>query len=396
MQPLLYLVHRIPYPPNKGDKIRSFNILKYLSNYYDIYLGSFIDAPEDLQYKEKLKEFCKETHIETINPKIAKVKSLTGLFSGKALSIPYYASNSMQVWVNKTIKQHNIKKTLAFSSPMAQFLMGHTEIDRIMDFVDIDSDKWQQYTNTHTGVMNLIYKREAKYLFKYEKHIANSFNASLFVSDKEADYFQQLIQYRKSQILGVSNGIDFEFFDPELEYQSPYKPNEKNLVFTGAMDYWANCDAVIWFANEVFPKLYAKDKSYRFIIVGSNPTKEVKDLTRIEGVDVTGRVEDIRPYIKHAHIAVAPLRIARGIQNKVLEALAMNKVVVATSNAMEGIEINPEIEQNIKDNEQEIVDCIINLSQNDDIDSRGENAGKWVRQKYSWETVLEPLMTLLE
>ena len=395
MKPLLYLVHRLPYPPNKGDKIRSYNILKYLSQYHKIYLGTYIDDPEDFQYQSKVNALCEETYIETINPKIAKLKSLIGFIQGRALSIPYYASNTMQLWVDKVIEENNIENALVFSSPMAQFILNHQSMRKIMDFVDIDSDKWQQYTQSHKGLMNFVYAREAKLLFKYEKEIAQKFDASIFVSKKEAGYFQKLIKQQDSKIKGISNGIDFSYFNPELEFRSPYDSASKVLVFTGAMDYWANCDAVIWFATEIFPVLYAKDQSYRFVIVGSNPSPRVIKLSKQAGIDVTGRVEDVRPYIKYAFLSVAPLRIARGIQNKVLEAMAMNKVVVASNNAMEGIDINDEIAQNVTDTVQGQISCILSLVKNN-TEQLGKKSGQWIRQKYHWKTVLEPLKLLIE
>jgi len=398
MQPLLYLVHRIPYPPNKGDKIRSYNILRYLSQFYDIYLGTFIDTAEDEQYQSKVKSFCKEAHFEKINPKINKIKSLTGFFTNQALSIPYYASSSMQKWVDKIIVKHDIKTALAFSSPVAQYIMDK-DLHKIMDFIDIDSDKWRQYSLSHKGIMSAIYAREAKYLYQYEKQISQKFDTSIFVSNKEAQHFKSMLSKDKieplPQIQGVSNGIDVDFFNPDLDYQNPYPKDKKILVFTGAMDYWANVDAVIWFAKEVFTPLYESDSNYQFYIVGSSPSDKVKSLSSIPGVTVTGRVEDIRAYLSHAHLAVAPLRIARGIQNKVLEAMAMNKVVIATNNAMEGIIENKSIIENIKNTPQDQIKRIKQLMTKEEVNEIGKQSGSWIKDNYQWDSVLEPLKKLL-
>lgn len=230
MQPLLYLAHRIPYPPNKGDKIRSYNILRYLSKYYDIYCGTFIDTPADIKYQQKVNSLCKKTHFEIINPKLCKIKSLKGFLTKQALSISYYSSSSMQRWVDHVIAKNDIKIVLAFSSPVAQFVMDKP-LHKIMDMIDIDSFKWQQYSQSYNGMMSLIYAREAKLLFKYEQEIAEKFNATFFVSDKEAEHFKSLInEPDNKKIIGISNGVDFDYFDPKIVFQSPY-PKEKNTGF---------------------------------------------------------------------------------------------------------------------------------------------------------------------
>jgi len=305
----------------------------------------------------------------------------------------------MQKWVDDVIKKHSIKKVLAFSSPVAQFVMDKN-IHKLMDFIDIDSDKWKQYSASHQGIMSWVYAREAKKLFQYEKQIAQEFNTSFFVSDKEAEHFRKLLKQEESnnndEVFGISNGIDFDFFNPNREYKNPYKTTNKKLIFTGAMDYWANVDAVIWFASKVFKPLYKHDNSFEFIIVGGNPTKEVQALEKIKGVYVTGRVKDVRPYIHYAYMAVAPLRITRGIQNKVLEAMAMNKVVVTTKNAMEGIKINKDIGQFVTDDAKKQLKLILKHSQMIKLEDNGKKFGDWIREHYQWENVLMPLKKLID
>ena len=393
---MLFLVHRIPFPPNKGDKIRSYHLLHFLSQQYDVYLGAFIDDPQDEQYRTNVSELCKAVYLETINPLIAKFKSLTGFIQSEALSVPYYSSPGMQRWVNTIIAKHEIKKVLAFSSPMAQFLEYLPDDTlKIMDFVDIDSDKWQQYCQTHKGLMSWIYLREAKYLFEYEKKIARKFDASLFVSEQEAQMFRQMFPEAADKTHGVSNGVDIDYFSPDFCSDSPYNADKNVLVFTGAMDYWANCDAVIWFANEIFPLLYQQDNRFEFYIVGSKPTAPVKALRSIPGVCVTGWVEDVRPYIKHAFLSVAPLRIARGIQNKVLEAMAMGKAVIATQNAIEGIKLPENIKNLVSDSIEEQLGRIRLLTDTKLRQSIETSSRQWISEHYSWQQTLKPLYQLI-
>ncbi len=192
MENLLFLAHRIPYPPNKGDKIRSYHFLKHLAAEYNVYLGTFIDDPNDWQYTKKLDDLCVETHYQGLNPLQAKVKSLQGFLNGEALSLPYYKNKAMQDWVDKTINQHAIKKVLIFSSVMAQFIKASHRVDMLVDFVDVDSDKWRQYAVSKTGLSQWVYQRESNYLLNYEKQIAEKSKMSFFVSEQEAALFKIL------------------------------------------------------------------------------------------------------------------------------------------------------------------------------------------------------------
>ncbi len=346
MDDILYLVHRIPYPPNKGDKIRSFHILKFLSRHYRVHLGTFIDDESDLQHLEMLKQWATRVKAIRISPVLRKCLSLTGFLTREALSNRYYACPEMQRWVDDTLKQHQISRVLLFSSPMAQFVDGAqveriaqagSGIKRVMDFVDVDSQKWFQYAACHRFPMSYVYRREGRLLRQYELAIAQRFDASVFVSENEAELFRGFAGSIASKVLSVPNGVDTQAFDPARAYENPFPDAVKALVFTGAMDYWANIEAVSWFVRQVWPKVSTDNPGARFYIVGSKPTEAVRKLQEVAGVVVTGSVPEIKPYLAHAHACVAPLRIARGIQNKVLEALAMGKTVIATPEAMEGI-----------------------------------------------------------
>jgi sugar transferase (PEP-CTERM/EpsH1 system associated) len=336
-QSLLYLVHRIPYPPNKGDKIRSYHLLKHLASRYEVHLGAFVDDENDWRYEDEVKRLCKSCCLVPMNPKNAKLKSLTGLLKNEALTLPYYRSGKLDDWVRRTMDEKRISRIVVFSSAMAQFVED-ADATRIMDFVDVDSDKWSQYADAKSWPLNWLYRREGRLLLDFEKKIAESFDASFFVSPHEAELFRRLSPAAKNNIHHYSNGVDAEYFSPDRDYAYPYAKGEEVLVFTGAMDYWPNVDAVTWFAQDIFPKILKQRPNTRFFIVGSNPAKQVTQLGKIQGVTVTGRVDDVRPYLAHARLAVAPLRVARGVQNKVLEAMSMARHVIATGQAMEGIE----------------------------------------------------------
>ncbi|ATG91237.1 TIGR03087 family PEP-CTERM/XrtA system glycosyltransferase [Methylomonas koyamae] len=380
---LLYLVHRIPYPPNKGDKIRSYHFLRTLAAEYEIFLGTFIDDPDDRQYVDTLAGLCNQVCCINLEPRLAKVQSLVGLLTNEALSLPYYRSARLQTWVDDTIREQSIDRALIFSSPMAQYVAGYPSLKVVADFVDVDSDKWCQYALSKTWPASWIYRREAEKLLRFERRIAARAKATLFVSEQEADLFKSLAPESAEKITFVNNGVDTERFDPALDYQRPFSSDKKSIVFTGAMDYWANVDAVKWFAELVLPLITAKCPEVRFYIVGSKPAREVLQLAENDpAVVVTGRVDDVRPYVAYADLIVAPLRIARGIQNKVLEALAMNKPVVASSAAMEGIPPEQDLHLAIADTPDDYAEHVLALLENQTGCSEANR--RYVRNCFGW------------
>lgn len=394
---LLYLVHRIPYPPNKGDKIRSYHLLRHLQQHYRVFLGAFIDDPHDWEYVSLLEKECEECCFVELNPGKARIRSMAGLLRGEALTLPYYGDREMRGWVDSIIAGQQIERVIVYSSAMAQYATRHlTSLERrVIDFVDIDSDKWRQYAAKKRWPMNWVYRREADKLLAYEQSLAALFDASLFVSSAEATLFRSLISTNHEKIDFYNNGVDTEFFSPSEAFVNPYNDGDEVLVFTGAMDYWPNIDAVTWFANEVFPEITRLAPRARFYIVGSNPSETVKQLARLDRVEVTGRVEDIRPYLQFSRAAVAPMRIARGIQNKVLEAMAMEKPVIVSDSGFEGIHAEPGKELLLANTPKEILSHIPRLMAGA-YDGLGRKARLRVQKDFSWEANLPIVCQWLE
>lgn len=392
---LLYLTHRVPYPPNKGDKIRSFHLLRHLSQHYRVHLGTFVDDEADWQYVNTAKSFCGESHFARLNPSTARLRSLSGLLTGQPLTLPYYRNAGLQHWVNDLLANHPVKRILVFSSAMAQYVIHADDMQRVIDFVDIDSDKWQQYAESKRWPLSWLYRREGKLLLRYEREVAKEFDTSLFVSREEAALFKQFSPESAKKTGYFSNGVDTDYFSPEREYPNPYPEGEQALVFTGAMDYWPNVDAVRWFAEETFPAVHSALPQTRFYIVGSRPTAVVCELARLPGVTVTGTVADIRPYLAHARLAVAPLRIARGLQNKVLEAMAMAKTVVASPQAAEGIQAAQGNELHVAANAEEFGQKILTLLAEKMCDKMGKAARARILADYDWDSCLAQVDALL-
>lgn len=384
MEELLYLVHRIPYPPDKGDKIRSYHLLKHLAQRYVVHVGAFIDDAADWQHAHALAQLCGgEVKLLSLKPRLATLRSAYGLFSGEPLSLPYYRDKRMQAWVDGLLRGRPVMRALVYSSSMAQYLLKYPDLHRVIDFVDIDSDKWRQYAEKKSGLMRWVYRREARTLFDFEQRVAGEFTASAFVSEAEAALFKRMAPACAARVFGFSNGVDTDYFSPNIPLPSPYGADEQVLVFTGAMDYWANVDAVAWFAREIFPSVHARCPSARFYIVGARPSAAVSALNEVAGVKVTGAVPDTRPYLAHAAAAVAPLRIARGIQNKVLEAMAMGKITVVSPQALEGIHALPGKQLQLADSASSYIAlCVAALTQPDF--ALAQAARDYVVTHYSW------------
>ena len=385
---VLYLVHRLPYPPNKGDKVRSFHLLRHLAAKHRVFLGTFIDDPEDEVHVEKLQEFCTGMHIARLLPKLAKLRSLSGLLSGEALTLPYYRDDGLQAWVNKMIAERKIDAAVVFSSAMAQYLGAFPREKTFVDFCDVDSAKWTQYAPAHRWPFSWIYRREGERLLTFERQVAASAARSFFVTENETELFLSHAPECRGKTLPMCNGVDADFFSPEHDLASPYHAEEIPLVFTGAMDYWPNIDAVKWFAEDILPHLLERWPNLRLHIVGRSPTAMVQELAG-ERVVVTGTVPDVRPYLRHACVVVAPLRIARGIQNKVLEAMAMGLPVVVAKGCGEAVDAVPErdflLAESIEDHVRQIMALLESPGRRA---SMGQAARRQVVLRYSWSAHL--------
>ena len=397
MSELLFLSHRIPYPPDKGDKIRSFHVLRELAKRHTVHVGTFIDDPADWQHVEALRRLCGgETCVRPLEPRRARLRSLRGLLGDEPLSVAYYRDAQLARWVKDVGIRRPLGGVFAFSSSMCQYasivpLAGRAP--RVVDFCDVDSDKWRQYAASHRFPLNVVYRREAALLARLEGRCAGQFDASLVISEAEASLLRALAGRARDRVRVVPNGVDTQFFDPATSYPNPFETSVLPIVFTGAMDYQANVDGVRWFASEVLPGVRQREPRARFVIVGSNPASAVTALAKPQETVVTGRVPDVRPYLAHAAVVVAPLRIARGVQNKVLEAMAMARPVVATENALQGI---PEASQAgicVASDPGRMADAVCSVLAGAAAEPRGREC---VRQHYSWNDHLETVGLLFD
>jgi len=395
MEPLLLLVHRIPFPPNKGDKVRSFHLLEFLASRYRVHLGTFVDSTEDLVHIPRLQQYCASSKVIELRPAFARIRSLAGLLTGEAMTLRYYRDAALAEWVRAVVREEGITKAVVFSSAMAPYALNLTQLRTVVDFVDVDSAKWSQYAQSRPWPLSAIFKREGARLLAFERAVARTTEASVFVTPAEAQLFRTLAPECAARVHHAQNGVDTHYFSPEHQLTSPFQSGDEAIVFTGAMDYWPNIDAVSWFAKEMLPAVVAQRPRARFYVVGVQPTPAVQALAQDSRVVVTGRVPDVRPYIKHARVVVAPLRVARGIQNKVLEAMAMARPVVVSAAAAGALSGVAATDFDVADGAPEFIRKTIALMDGE----RGRSIGKAARERvladYDWTKNLTPFDALL-
>jgi sugar transferase (PEP-CTERM/EpsH1 system associated) len=356
------------------------------------YAGNYIaewatQLPADVEAAQRLREMGYPTHVVPYRDKRAKLASLPLLLTGTPLTLGVYGSRALQAIVDREIAACDM--AYAYSSSMGAFLEKHTAKPRVMHFGELDSDKWRQYGERTRFPMSWVYRREQRTLLAFEQRVARAFTDNVLCTPLEQAVFEREIPGARSTVL--RNGVDLEYFAPR-----PAARETGHIVFTGVMNYFPNSDGCIWFVNEILPLVRRQHPKARFTIVGSQPTPDVTALTKTEGVTVTGFVKDTRDHLARGAVSVAPLRIARGIQNKVLEAMAMGLPVVGTTCATQGVDGTPEREYLVRDDAAGFASAVSALLSNpDDAAVLGLRARAFVEANYDWEVVFRPLDEIL-
>jgi len=391
MQELLFLSHRIPYPPDKGDKIRSFHILQHLSRRFRIHLGCFSDDVSDSAGIRQLREICTEVFCLPLSPIQKAARASRALIKGASISEISYYDPRMKEWVDQRLSRGVINNVFVFCSAMYPYIQQYTRrLHIVLDMVDIDSQKWGDYARLAGWPLRAVFQREQRKLFALERLAAKSCDCALFVSSAEAELFRMLAPESSKTIQHMDNGVDLERFDCARVFPNPFPPGSLPVVFTGMMDYRPNIDAVSWFARDAMPTIRRAHRTAQFWVIGKNPSSSVLALQHLPGVNIVGAVPDVRPYLAHASCVVAPLRIARGVQNKVLEAMAMGKTVVLTPAALEGLRAIPNQEVLLASNAPELA-RLVSMVLTGDLEELGPAARLRVESDYQWPNNLELL-----
>ena len=397
---LLFLSHRLPYPPHKGEKIRALNELKFLARRHEVFVACPIDDRDDLDLvhaADLRRHACGLVYVR-VRPSLRKCLALAALLRSRSITVDYFYSKLLQRRIDELIAGQGIEAVFCSSSPMAEYVFRSrhaarlASCTRVMDLIDVDSFKWHQYARESSLWTAWIYRHEARRLANFEQRVAREFDHLLVVTEQEKRCFPGAVP--RGRLLAMPNGVDLEYFSPR--YVSRVMPRGPALVFTGVMDYRPNVDGIRWFVERVLPRIQSVIADVQLYIVGNRPSAEVRRLGGRSGVTVTGFVEDVRQYLAVASLCVVPLRIARGIQNKVLEAMAMGRAVVTTQAAFEGIRAQPGRDLIVTAGEAEFSAAVVELLRDP---QRAAQIGRYARicaeQRYSWTANLELLNRIL-
>jgi sugar transferase (PEP-CTERM/EpsH1 system associated) len=387
---ILFLSQRVPNPPDRGDKITTYHVLRHLRAQHEVVSGCFLEEPKEERYAQELRDLGVTVHGFPIRPKLRKALALRALMGTQPITLPYFRDARLTRAVASEVDR-GVDLLLAYSSSMGQYLLPYRALPKIQIFAELDSDKWLQYSRSHGFPGSWIYAREHRRLLEFERRLAYGVDACTVVYEVERKLL--LEQIPGAHVAILPNGVDLEAFRP-----GPFDAREPaTLLFTGVMDYGANVDGVLWFHREIWPRVKAAIPAAKLLIVGSRPVPAIRALATSTGdVEVTGFVESTRPYFDRATVAIAPLRIARGIQNKVLEAMASGLPTVSSPSAFSGIDAEPGRDLLVADAVEEWVEELVALLR-DPARQRalGLAARARMESAYRWDAILSRLDDLI-
>ncbi len=391
---ILFLAHRIPFPPDRGDKIRSCHILKCLSELAPVHVATFADSEKDWDHEGDLERVA-TSHYLADRRKNVVLAGLEALALGKPVSLQAFEDKAMATYVDKVCAERPISTIYVFSGQMGQYVPADFQGRIVMDLVDVDSAKFEAYAKTSLWPMKAVNAREGRALKREEERLAHSADITLLVSDAEAKLFaSRLEDPRGVRVSALPNGIDTTIFNPANVTPEPFLARQKgpHIVFSGQMDYPPNVAAALRIVHRIMPAVWRTFPAAMCHIVGRAPTQEVLACGKRDGVRVWGEVPDVKPFLAGADIVLAPLDIARGIQNKVLEAMAMARPVVLTPEAATGIPAEDGQHFCIEDNDTALFARIVALLTNRGrAETMGQAARKFVVENMGWEAALAKL-----
>lgn len=380
---ILFLSHRVPFPPDKGDRIRSYNILRGLSQSHSIVLMSVSHEPVDPESYQRLKAYCESVEVVRMTSSFSALRTGLALLTRRPLTLAAFFSRQFDRTMRRRLREGKFDLIYIYSSAMAQYVPLQIPIPKLMDFIDLDSQKWFDYAKQARGPMRAIYYREGVSLRAYERSVAAQCTHNVVTSKNELKLFKTVIP--DAPVMAVPNGVDVR--------KEPLRSYRRNkLIFVGAMDYFPNVDAMVYFTREILPLIRKEVPGVELYIVGRNPTARIRSLGKRGDIIVTGHVRDISPFLEDAAASVVPLRVARGIQNKILESMAHGVPVIASTIAAGGIEARHGTEVLLTDQARAFADATIAVLRDPTLRRRlSENARLFVEQKHNWDANLRCL-----
>ncbi len=354
---VLYLVHRVPYPPDKGDRIRNYHILTWLARRASVHLACLADESVEDSALATLEGLADRVAVVRLGRGSRSLRAARSFAMGRTVSEGAFRSPEMsrllRCWVGAT--RYNV--ILASASSLAPYLRLEElrNMPAVVDFVDVDSQKWLDYAKTSSGSRAWLYSTEGRRLQRFEHDVTRWARGVVLVSQAETNLFGRSSD--ATNVYTVPNGVDLTGFQTTEEVVG----SDRTCVFVGALDYRPNIDGVSWFCQDVWPEIRRQREGARLLLVGRRPVPAVRRLASVPGVEVVGQVPDVRPYLAQAAVVVVPLRLARGVQNKVLEAMAMGKATVASPQSLAGLPARGAVPALTASTPSEWVDAVIGL-----------------------------------
>ena len=387
MKRLLFVTHRVPYPPDKGERVRAYNELLALAPHFRIVLAALAHNSADFAACEHLENLCEKIMVAPAGGKLGLLRGAFSLLRGRTVTSGFFGSGRLRRAILQEQRREPFDLAIGYCSSTLGFLLNLQGCPRVIDLVDVDSGKWADYAASSRRPVSWLYSREADGVRQLEEKALRTCEKVLLVSEAEVRAMGQ----DTDKLMAVQNGVDVEYFSPR-EFADPGPPS---LVFTGTMDYRPNMAGICWFVENVWPDLKRDVPDLLLNVVGRNPLPQVCQLGQYPGVNVVGAVPDVRPYLSFAKVTIAPLLIARGIQNKILEAMAMGRAVVASTPALEGLEVKDGKEVLRADSPDQWQQAIVRLLSDGFYRQNLESAARTcVLTKYTWPTRMEPFVAL--
>lgn len=386
---ILFLCHRVPYPPDKGDRIRSFHLLKHLIRIGKVHLGFLTDEPVPEATSQKLEELCERVFYTPVSNLNRWFRAGMNLLQGRSATEGLFFSPDFRNQIENWLEQEQFDAVVCFSSATLQYVFHRgIETRLIVDLVDVDSQKWFDYANRVKKPFGWLFEKEGCRVRQIETRAARA-RSVVLVTEAEAAIYRDFCP--QANVSVITNGVDLDYFHPQKSLETV------SCVFVGYLDYRANILGLQWFCNNVWPQIYERYPDSTFQIVGRNPKPAVKRLERIPGVTVVGPVQDIRPLLVQSRTVVVPLLVARGVQNKILEAMAMGKAIVASPEALKGMPLEKNLHLLQAKSADEWIQAISSLLLNEEKRrTLGCRAREYVEQNHSWSHCLKEFNSLIE
>lgn len=328
---ILFLSHRFPYPPTFGSKLRAFHTIRHLARSHEVTVLAPVRSPQEADEAKGIAPFCRTFRTFPVVAALQAAKVALSLPSPVTASEAFFHSAAMRREIDRLLAERRFDLVFVHCSSVGRLVEKIEGLPKIIDFCDVDSCKWRDYALYKAWPLSLGYRWEALRLAAAERRLSRAFDLVTVATPGEMQALAAIgIQ---SNADWFPNGVDVEYFRPSPEAHDPAL-----ITFVGRMDYFPNQQAVIDFCTTVWPQLRVARSDLRLQIVGAAPTETVKQLARLPGVSVTGAVADVRPYVTRSALTIAPLQIARGTQNKILESMAMGVPVVASRVAAGGVD----------------------------------------------------------